>query len=74
MMSEVFWTPTTDFPLQHFVQGCSCIGATVSTGAIRVVEPSVNRLFNYSVFSFEFIPGPSCDVCGAPWKRYKETT
>lgn len=58
--------------LVHFFKTCACAYATASTGVVRSTGMVVSREDGTTHFTFEFIPGPSCDVCGKPWKRFKE--
>lgn len=44
---------------------CECWPATASTGALRLRQEMIHGEF---LVVFTLIPGPSCDVCGKPWR------
>jgi len=52
----------------EYLKTCNC-SSTSSTRAIRVLDASTERSFTMTV---TWHPGPSCDLCGKPWRRRRE--
>lgn len=50
-----------------WVKVCDCVGATATTGKLRI--SATGGRDNYVTSTVDLIPGPSCDKCGKPWKR-----